>query len=57
MASLPQRAVLFALYQLSIALGITLLPLALVARRVGVPLPLHRVIRRVGDAYDRAAAE
>lgn len=46
-----ERATLFALYHLSIALGIVLMPLALLARRAGVTLPVHRVIDRVGRAY------
>ncbi|MFB6172230.1 MAG: hypothetical protein ABEJ23_06830 [Haloarculaceae archaeon] len=55
MASLTLRATLFALYQLSIVVGIALLPLALVARQAGVPLPIHRVVERLGTAYERAA--
>lgn len=50
-----RRASLFALYQSTIAVGIALLPVALVARQIGVPLPLHRVVRRLGRAYDRSA--
>lgn len=46
------RAAMFALYQLSVAAGILLLPFALLARQVGVTLPMHRVVDRVGDAYD-----
>lgn len=49
------RVTLFGLYQLTVALGIALLPLALAAKRVGVTLPIHRVIATVGDAYDEAA--
>lgn len=49
-------ATLFALYQLSVLLGIVLLPVALVARRAGVMLPIHRVIDRLGSAYDRASS-
>jgi hypothetical protein len=56
MASLPYRLGVFALYQFSIIAGIALFPLALLARRAGVSLPLHRVIRRLGDAYERASA-
>lgn len=55
MASLALRATLFVLYQLSIVLGIALLPVALAVRRAGVPLPIHRVVERLGDAYERSA--
>jgi hypothetical protein len=48
------RASLLALYQLSIFVGILLLPLALGARRLGIPLPIHRVIDRLGTAVDSA---
>lgn len=56
MRSQVNRATLFALYQLSLLLGIALLPVALLARQVGVSLPIHRVVRRLGDAYQRATA-
>ena len=48
------RATLFALYQLSIAIGIALLPFALAASRVGVRLPIHRVVEGLGQRYERA---
>ncbi|MFC6732796.1 MULTISPECIES: hypothetical protein [unclassified Haladaptatus] len=51
------RASLLALYNLSIFTGILLLPLALAARRVGIPLPIHRVIDRLGAAYDSTSDE
>ena len=51
-----RRAGLFALYQTSIVLGIALLPVALLARQVGVRLPVGKVIDRLGSAY-RAATE
>lgn len=47
-----QRATLFALYQFSIALGIVLLPVAVLARRQGVTLPIHRIVERLGAAYE-----
>lgn len=40
-------------YQSSVALGIALLPIALAARRLGVTIPVHRLIRRTEDAYER----
>ena len=52
----PYRALVFALYQFSIALGIVLLPVALVAEQAGVHLPVGRVVDRLGAAYERAGA-
>lgn len=48
------RAALFALYQFSIAVGIVLLPLALATSRVGLTLPVHRMVERLGSAYENA---
>ena len=45
---------LFALYQCCLLAGILLLPVAVVANRVGLPFPFHRIVGRVGAAYDRA---
>ena len=53
MESRLYRAVVFALYQLSLVAGIVLMPFALVAKKLGLPLPVHRVVTRLGDAYDR----
>ncbi len=50
-----KQATLFALYQFSIALGITLLPLAVALDRVGLTLPMHRIVERVGSAYEQTA--
>lgn len=47
------RTVLFGAYQLSIAIAILLMPIAIVARRVGIPVPMHRPLRALEDAYDR----
>lgn len=49
-----QRHALFALYQTSIALGIVMLPVALLLSRAGVTLPVHRLVKRTGDAYANA---
>jgi hypothetical protein len=49
------RSALFALYQLSLLFGITMLPLAILARQFGVTLPVHRAIDRLGEAYDEAS--
>jgi len=51
MESQLYRGLVFALYQLSLLLGIVLLPIALVLGRMGVPLPIHKVVRRLEDAY------
>lgn len=48
------RLSLFALYQFTVAVGIVLLPVALMARRFGVELPLSRVLNRLGRAYENA---
>lgn len=50
-----KRAVLFAVYQLSIAIGILLMPVALLLGRAGVTLPIHRVVERLDRAYANAA--
>lgn len=54
MMGLLQRATLFALYQTSILLGILLLPVALLARRGGVTIPIGRLVDRLGRAYENA---
>ncbi|WP_255196010.1 hypothetical protein [Halorarius litoreus] len=52
MALRLRRAVLLTLYQLSLITGVLLLPLALVARRVGVTVPFDRIIQRLDAALD-----
>lgn len=54
MESRLYRAAVFVVYQVSLLVGIMLLPLALAARQVGVTLPVHRVVDRLGAAYERA---
>jgi len=49
-------ATLFALYQFTIALGIALLPVALVTRRFGFTLPLDRLVEATEHAYETTAA-
>lgn len=51
------RVALFALYQTSVVVGILLLPVAIVMARLGVPLPVHRVVDPLGDAYEAASRE
>jgi len=54
MFDLLQRATLLALYETSIVLGIALLPVALLAQRGGINLPIGRLIERLGRAYENA---
>lgn len=53
MITVFRRLALFALYQTTVALGILLLPVALLAHRAGVNLPLGRLVATVGDAYEK----
>lgn len=57
MESRLHRITLFALYQLSVLIGIALLPIALVARRAGIALPIHRAIDRLGNAYEHTTEQ
>ncbi|MFB6107377.1 MAG: hypothetical protein ABEJ82_00875 [Haloplanus sp.] len=47
-----QRLGLFTLYQTTVLLGIVLMPLALLARRLGVHLPVGELVETLGRAYD-----
>lgn len=50
------KAALFALYQLTIVLGIVLMPIAVTLQRtVGRAPPLHRFIERVERSYEATA--
>lgn len=51
------RMTLFALYQTALFVGIVTFPLALLTERAGVSLPINRLVRRLGDAYDRTTDE
>ena len=44
----------FGLYQFTLTLGILLLPVVLAARRVGLPVPLERLVARAVKASDPA---
>lgn len=48
------RTVLLLLYHLTIALGIILLPLAIIAKQGGFTLPIHRIITRLESAYQQS---
>lgn len=50
-----RRTLLFGLHQLTVALGILLLPLAIIARQAGLQLPIRRLVEATGNAYDRAS--
>lgn len=47
-----QRTLVFVLYQISLLAGITLLPVALLVRQVGLTLPVHRVVDRLESTYE-----
>jgi hypothetical protein len=49
-----ERTVAFALYQLSLLIGLLLLPVALLARQGGLTLPVGRLVERTGRAYESA---
>lgn len=48
------RTSLFAFHQLAVLAGIFLLPVALLARQMGIQLPLGRVIESTNEAYRKA---
>jgi len=47
------RAGAFAVYQLTLVVGIALMPLALLARHLGVTIPLGELVSATGRTYDR----
>jgi len=49
------RATLLALYQLTLLVGILLMPLALVTERLGLRLPVDRALLGLKEAYERTA--
>ena len=55
MRSHVRRAVVFVLYQLRLLTGIIMLPLAVGVRQLGLTIPVHRVVERLGDAYERTS--
>lgn len=50
--STVRRATAFTLHQATLLLGIVTLPLALLARRVGLVLPVGRLVEWANRAYD-----
>lgn len=49
------KLALLTAYQSTLVLGIALLPVALVARKAGITIPVHRLIQRMDDAYTAVA--
>lgn len=52
MIQTASRITALALYQLTVLLGIVLLPVALVARRVGLRLPVAPLLDSMESAYE-----
>lgn len=52
-----RTTLLLALYQTCLLIGILLLPVALIAHRVGIPVPFHRVVRRLAETTERARSD
>jgi len=49
-----RSAALFGIHQATVALGISLFPVAVFARtRLGVNVPLGRLVETTGEAYER----
>lgn len=46
------RATLLTLYQISLLIGIVMMPVALITRKFGVRLPIHRLILSLKGAYE-----
>ena len=46
------QATLFVLYQTTVALGIVMLPLAMALSKVGLTLPIHRVVESLDAALE-----
>ena len=49
------RAGVSTVYQLTLVAGIVLMPVALLASRLGVPVPVGDIVAAVGRAYESAA--
>lgn len=46
------KLVALALYHLTIAVGIVVFPLAMVASRLGITFPYHRIVDSAGNRVD-----
>jgi hypothetical protein len=51
MASRPYRALVAAAYQLSLVVGILAMPFAIAAEKLGLRVPMHRLVRWLREAY------
>jgi hypothetical protein len=51
------HAGVFALYQLTIALGIVMMPVALATKRLGMTLPVHRLVKAVETLYENRTSQ
>ena len=49
------RVTLLAMYQLTLLVGILLMPLALLTERLGLRLPVDRAVLGLKEAYERTA--
>jgi len=49
------RAGVFTVYQLTLVVGILLMPFALMAGRLGVPMPVGDLVSAAGRVYERTA--
>ncbi len=49
------KVALLTAYQSTLALGIALMPIALAARKLGITIPVHRLIERMELAYRSVA--
>lgn len=48
-----RSAVLLGIHQITVATGILLFPIALFAKRLGLAIPLHRILQEIESAYDQ----
>lgn len=48
------RATLLALYQMTLIVGILMMPLALATQKVGVRLPIDKAVLGLKEAYEHA---
>ncbi|MFB6096392.1 MAG: hypothetical protein ABEJ74_03275 [Haloferacaceae archaeon] len=56
MINTPYRVSTYVLYQLTLLVGIVMMPVALLARRLGLRLPIRNLIEATGRAYENASA-
>ncbi|GAB7091120.1 hypothetical protein JCM18237_13910 [Halorubrum luteum] len=50
-----RTAALFGLHQATVAVGISLFPVAMFARKqLGINIPVHHLLKATGEAYENA---